>query len=81
MKKFEAEVETINSSNESETFSYLDYVQFQYIIQPDYIERYQKNFSWIMRSTLFEWIMHVSYEFSMKREVIISNILVVLLGD
>lgn len=39
------------------------------MVPPDYIEKCQKHFNWTMRSTLFEWIMHVSYEFSMKREV------------
>ena len=67
MKKFESEAETINSTAEFETFAYLDYKESQYNIPPDYIEKYQKNFSWNMRSKLFEWAMHVSYEFSMKR--------------
>ena len=61
LKKFEESVDTLNSMTEGETFAYLDYRQSQYTFQPDYIEKCQKNFSWIMRGTLFEWIMHVSY--------------------
>lgn len=52
---------------ETESLNYLDHRQQAYLIPPSYIEKNQKNFNWKMRVTLFEWMMHVSYEFSMKR--------------
>ena len=40
------------------------------LYSPDaqYIERKQKHFSWFMRAILVEWMMHVSFEYRLKRE-------------
>lgn len=46
---------------------YLDKRQQAYCVAPYYIEKKQKHFSWNMRATLMEWMMHVSYEFSLSR--------------
>lgn len=48
---------------------YLTSRQQQYMVHPDYIEKNQKNFNWLMRAFLVEWIMQVCYEFALKREV------------
>lgn len=71
LKKFEMEMDTINSTSESETINYMDWRQQSYMIPPNYMDRCQKNFTWKMRATLLEWMMHVCYEFAMKREVLI----------
>ena len=57
----------INSDSEEQTIFYLDKQQQLYTVPAYYIEKKQKNFSWLMRATLMEWMMHVSYEFSLKR--------------
>ncbi len=42
--------------------------QRMYIALPNYIELRQKNLSWFMRAILVDWMAHVCYEFSLKRE-------------
>lgn len=59
----------INGNSGYESLIYLDNRQNLYLVQPDYIEKKQKNFTWIMRALVVEWIMQVCYEYSLKREV------------
>ena len=61
LKKFEAKAVEIDSSSTYESLMYLDSRQQNYLIQPDYIERRQKNLTWLMRAFLMEWIMQVCY--------------------
>ena len=56
--------------NEAESVCFLDSRQLYYEIDPLYIEKKQKNLSWIMRAILMEWMMHISYEFCLKRETL-----------
>lgn len=39
-----------------------------YQVDPLYIEKRQKQLSWSMRAILIEWMMHISFEFRLKRE-------------
>lgn len=36
--------------------------------QPNYIECRQKYLTWSMRAVLMDWMVHVCYEFGLKRE-------------
>jgi hypothetical protein len=47
---------------------YLGSRENAYAPDPNYIDRKQKNFKWNMRAILIEWMMHVSYEFRLKRD-------------
>lgn len=69
LKKFEGQMNEINNNFGYESLIYLDNRQHMYMIRPDYIERKQKNFTWIMRALVVEWVMQVCYEYSLKREV------------
>jgi len=52
---------------EAESVIYLDQRLVCYEIDPLYIEKRQKNFNWTMRAILMDWMMHISYEFKLKR--------------
>lgn len=53
---------------ELETIIRLESRQKFYNVQPNYIELKQKNFNWFMRAVLMDWMMHVCFEFGLKRE-------------
>ena len=73
ISKFEAEVNEINSSGDYESLVYLCGRQREYRVDAGYIEKRQKKLTWSMRAMLAEWMMQVSYEFSLKREVSMSK--------
>jgi len=52
---------------EAESVIYLDQRLVCYEIDPLYIEKRQKNLNWTMRAILMDWMMHISYEFKLKR--------------
>ena len=67
IKKFEQDAPEIKAESDYESMIYLDVLQEGYAVKPDYISKKQKNFTWVMRAVLVEWIMQVCYEFSLKR--------------
>jgi hypothetical protein len=58
----------LNVTAEIETIIGLEQRQTKYVVQPNYIELRQKNLNWFMRAILVDWMMHVCYEFGLKRE-------------
>lgn len=48
----------------------MDERQMCYQVDPLYIEKKQKNLNWTMRAILIEWMIHISYEFRLKRETL-----------
>jgi hypothetical protein len=70
--EFDARCLEINSATQTESVSFLDGRNVCYMIDSQYIERRQKNLNWTMRAILLDWMMHISYEFRLKREVKIS---------
>jgi len=46
----------------------LEFSQKEYQAQPNYIEIKQKALTWQMRAKLIDWMMHVCYEFCLKRD-------------
>lgn len=66
--EFEQAQALINMEEQSQQVMYLGSRENAYTPDPNYIDRKQKNFKWNMRAILIEWMMHVSYEFRLKRD-------------
>ena len=61
----------INQNFDGESLVYLDARQQAYKVNPKYIEQCQPNLKWRMRAQMVEWMMQVSYEYELKREVLL----------
>jgi G2/mitotic-specific cyclin 3/4 len=70
VKEFEGKVEEVQMAEEAEAVCFLDQRQICYEIDPLYIEKRQKNLNWTMRAILVDWMMHISFEFRLKRETL-----------
>jgi len=67
LQEFDTKEKEVNTLAEGLSVCFLDSRQIHYEVDPLYIEKRQKNFQWQMRASLMEWMMHVSYEFTLKR--------------
>jgi len=41
------------------------------MVDPVYIDKTQKLMTWWSRSIVIDWMRHISYEFSLQRDVIV----------
>lgn len=62
-------MDELNSNFSAESLIFLDSRQQMYRVNSNYIENCQPNFTWKMRAQVVEWMMQVSYEYELKREV------------
>ena len=67
IRDFEDKIDEINAMADAESVCFLDQRSICYEIDPLYIEKRQKNLSWLMRAILMDWMMQVSFEFKLKR--------------
>ena len=59
----------MNANAEAESLQVFCQKQEEYLVNSGYIEKNQKNMSWLSRAIVIDWMRQLCYEFRLQRNV------------